>query len=201
MMIYLSKAEFINSCQTFIFFPSSRACGIELRLCCLCFCLLCWASTRRRRTGSVGIYPLSIGQVTQDPPTPDPDILKAKNKQTTNKSIASLEASAWCVFPTENLVFLSLPKDRKYVLHFFTKMALLLAITATTGSNMKGSRALGASLPGASSATLYSPVPSLQAPTMRVSCSQLGRGHGCTWWRMDLCKVVYNPMLSMQLMT
>lgn len=38
------------------------------------------------------------------PLPPAPDILKTKNKQTENKNVTSLDASAWCVVNTENLM-------------------------------------------------------------------------------------------------
>lgn len=76
-MIYLTKAVFINSCQTFIFFPSSQASRIDPGWCS--FCLLYWAGKWRRCAGRLVIYALSIRQVTPEPPMAPPDILQMKN--------------------------------------------------------------------------------------------------------------------------
>lgn len=80
-MIYLTKAVFINSCQTFIFFPSSPAHRIDLRLCCL-FPVPCTGLGLEEAIRGFVIYSLSFSQVTQGPPpTPlAPDVLKTKDK-------------------------------------------------------------------------------------------------------------------------
>lgn len=76
-MIYLTKAVFINSCQTFIFFPSSRAYGIDPSLCRLASTSVFCVGQEEVDRGFV-IDAQTIGQVTQGPPTPVPSIFKIK---------------------------------------------------------------------------------------------------------------------------
>ena len=138
-MIYLTKAVFINSCQTFIFFPLLELTEL-IWGCAVSPLSLVLSRGGRRCTGGFVIYAPSLVQVTQDPPIPPPapDILKTKKKQTENKSLTSLDASAWCVVNTENLIRLRHCRIWSVYSVFFSKMALMLPITPARKTGRRG---------------------------------------------------------------
>lgn len=111
-MIYLTKAVFINSCQTFIFFPSSLAYWIDQRWCCLS-CLVCREETR----GRFGYLHTILARLPRTPTPQHLTFLKWKiNKQKPKcESLTSLDASAWCMANTERLVWPSHWNDWKYL--------------------------------------------------------------------------------------
>ena len=129
--------------SNFYFLPSSPAHRIDLRRCCL-FPVPCTGLGWEEAIRGFVIYSLAFSQVTQGPPpTPlAPDVLKTKvNEQ--NPSLASLEASAWRVANTENLIFLrhctlwSVCSVLYFFFPFSSKMALMLPVTTT---RMRGGR-------------------------------------------------------------
>ena len=129
--------------SNFYFLPSSPAHRIDLRRCCL-FPVPCTGLGWEEAIRGFVIYSLAFSQVTQGPPpTPlAPDVLKTKvNEQ--NPSLASLEASAWRVANTENLIFLrhctlwSVCAVLYFFFPFSSKMALMLPVTTT---RMRGGR-------------------------------------------------------------
>lgn len=100
-MIYLTKAVFINSCQTFIFFPSSQAYGIDPGLFHLSsvFCVGQGHRGVRRRF----CYWCVIHRPVYPRPTYPRPWHFFNKKSTKTKTLTSMDTSDWCAVSTGNL--------------------------------------------------------------------------------------------------
>lgn len=127
--------------SNFYFLPSSPAYGIDLRLCCLSSvpCIEQGREEVYRRLCYLCTVPRpSYPGPPPSPLPPAPDILKTKNKQTENKNLTSLDASAWCVVNTENLMRLRHCVIWSVYSVFSSKMALMLPITTARNTGRSG---------------------------------------------------------------